>query len=75
MSFEGGAGGEHGAGDGEEAVGDRAQCAGVAVATSAQGGVFLAAVRVALHGDAGPVVGGIGEAVVSGMATPARFAT
>jgi hypothetical protein len=50
------------------AVGDRAQRAGVAVATSAPGGVFLAAARVALHGDAGPVVGGVGEAVVGGLA-------
>jgi len=41
---------------------------GVPAASLAQGGVFLPASGVSLHGDAGPVVGGVGEAVVGGLA-------
>ena len=31
-------------------------------------GLFLPASRVVLHGDAGPVVEGVGEAIVAGLA-------
>lgn len=36
ITFDAGAGGEHGAGDREKAIGDRSQRAGVTVTTSAQ---------------------------------------
>src|SRR5208337_3184857 len=50
---------EHGAGDVEEAVGDRAQGAAVRVAAASEFGVFGSASRVVLNGDAGPMVDGV----------------
>ena len=40
----------------------------MSAAAFAQFGVFCAASRIVLHGDARPVVEGIGEAVVAGLA-------
>ena len=42
---------EHGTGDGEEAVGDAAQGAAMAVTALAQFGIAGAAARVVLNGD------------------------
>ncbi len=65
---EWGACSEDGAGDGEEAVGNGAKGTGVAVTTDAEGLVLGPTSRVALHGDAGPMAGGVGAAVVGGLA-------
>ena len=60
------AGFEHGAGDVEEAVGDRRSALPLATLTSAsEFGIFGAAARIVLNGDTRPVVDGVGEAVVA----------
>jgi hypothetical protein len=66
---EGSAGFQHGAGDVEEAVCDGSQGSAVAVASTSQGGVFRSAFGVALNSDAGPVVHGVGEAVMAGLSS------
>src|SRR6202011_1716694 len=57
---EGGLAFEHGAGDGEEAVANRAERTGVTMTALSQGGIFGAASRVVLHGAPGPMIKGIG---------------
>jgi hypothetical protein len=64
---EGCTGSEHRAGDVEEAVADLTEAAAVAVTTASQFGVLCAAARIALHGDAHPMVEGAGEAVLAGL--------
>ncbi len=59
---------EDGAGDGEEPVGDRAQCPAVGVATGPQRGVSVTARGIVLDGDPGPVVEGAAQAHVAGLA-------
>ena len=66
---EGGAGFEHGTGDVEESVGDRAERLAMAMTSASQFGVFGAAARIVLHGDTGPMVDGVGEAVVAGLSS------
>src|SRR6516162_6953041 len=68
VRIEGGLGSEHGAGDGEEAVGDAAQGAAVAVTTLAQFGVARAAAGVVLNGDARPMVDGGAQPELAGLA-------
>lgn len=58
-----------GAGDGEVSVGDGTERASVSAASFAQLGVFGATSGVMLHGDASPVVKGVCEAVVAGLAS------
>ena len=53
LRIETGSGAEHRAGDVEQAVGHRAQGAGVPVAAAAQLPILVVADRVALCGDAG----------------------
>ena len=65
---EGGLGFEHGTGDGEEAVGDAAQGAAMAVTALAQFGMAGAAARVVLNGDAGPMVDGGAQPQMTGLA-------
>jgi hypothetical protein len=62
-----GAGSQHGAGDVEQAIGDRAQGASVIVTAASQRSVFSAAFGVVLHGDACPVVHGVGKARIAGI--------
>ncbi len=57
---------QHGAGDGEQSIGDGSQRAGMAVATLAESGVLGLADRVELYGDARPMVERIAEAAVCG---------
>ena len=58
---------EHGADDGEEPVGDRAQRPAVGVAAGPERGVSVAAGGIVLDGDAGPVVGpGVDPSVAGG---------
>ena len=59
---------EHGAGDSQEPVGDGAESACMCVTTASQGGVFGAAGLVVLHGDACPVVDGVRETRMAGVA-------
>ena len=59
---------EHGAGDGEQAIGDGAQGPGVSVSALAQSGVLGPASGVVLHGNARPMVNGIAEPGVRGQA-------
>jgi hypothetical protein len=59
---------EHGAGDGEQAIGDGSEGAGMAVAALAESGVLGPAGRVVLHGDARPMVDRITQAAVCGEA-------
>ena len=67
--IEGGSGFEHGAGDVEEAVGDRSQGAAMAVTSASEGGVFGAASGIVLNGDARPMVHGVGEPVMAGLSS------
>lgn len=64
---EGGTGFQHGAGDVEEAVGNRPQGTAVTVTATSERGVFGPACDVMLHGDARPVIHGVGEPVVAGL--------
>ncbi len=59
---------EHGAGDGEEPVGDRAQRPAVGMATGPERGVSFTAGAIMLDGDAGPVVDGTAQTHVAGFA-------
>ena len=59
---------EHGAGDGQEPVGDGAESACMGMTTASQGGVLGAAGLVVLHGDACPVVDGVRETRMAGVA-------
>ena len=71
MSIEGrveqGAIFQHGAGDTEQAVGDRSESAAVAVTPAAQRGVLGLACRIKLNGDTRPVVHGISKPVAAGL--------
>ncbi len=58
---------EHGAGDGEQAVADGAEGSAVAASPASKGSVLGAADRVALDGDAGPVVYCVAEARMRGQ--------
>ena len=60
--------GEHGAGDGEQAVGDAAQGAAMAVTALTQCGVAVTAEFVMLNGDAGPVINRAAQPHVTGLA-------
>src|SRR5215475_1494325 len=60
---------EHGAGNGEQTVADGAQGPTVAVASLAQFGVAAPAGGIELGGNAGPVIQGLGQALVAGQAT------
>src|SRR3990172_6957061 len=68
VGIEEGPVGEHGAGDGQEAVADAAKGAAMAVAASTQGGVAAPADGIMLDRDAGPVVDGVAEAALEGQA-------
>ena len=59
---------KHGAGDGEQSIGDGSEGAGVAVAALAESGVLGPAGRVVLHGEARPMVDGVAQAAVCGEA-------
>jgi hypothetical protein len=59
---------EHRAGDRDEAVGDGAEGSGVVVTSGSEGCISGAADRVALSGDAGPVVDGVAQPDVRGLA-------
>ena len=63
---------QHGAGDGDEPVGDGSQGTGMAAGTV--GGVFGTAGWGALHGDACPVVDGVAQAALCGEAAVADHA-
>ncbi len=60
---------EHGNEQGEEAISDAAQGAAVAVTDLSQGLVVVFGPGIALGADAGPVVEGIAEAVVTAIAS------
>ena len=60
---------EHGAGHGEEAIADGAECASVGVAFGAEGAVARFADGVPHAGDAGPVVDGFAKFVLDGEAS------
>src|SRR6516165_1151095 len=60
---------QHGAGDIEEAVGDRSQGAAMAVTATSEHGVFGSALWVNLHRDARPMVRGIGEPIIAGLSS------
>jgi hypothetical protein len=68
VRIEGGLGLEHGAGDANEAVGDGSERAAMTVAAGAKGRVFRLASRIVLHSDAGPMVDGVAQANVGGLA-------
>src|SRR5215216_4170707 len=53
----------------EQPIGDTAQCPSMAVAAAAQFGVTLAADRIVLHGHAGPVIDGVLQPRIAGMAS------
>jgi hypothetical protein len=65
---EGSAGFQHGTGDVQEAVGDRSQGAAMTVTSTSERGVFCPA-RIALHGDPGPMVRGVGEPIMAGLSS------
>ena len=69
-AVEEGAAGEHGTGHREQAVGDRAQGAGMPVPAGAQGPVAGLGNRLVLGGSAGPVEGGLLQARAGGLAAP-----
>ena len=58
---------EHGAGNAEEAVGDRAQGSAVGVAAGPQREVSFTARGIVLDGDAGPMVDGTAQTHVAGF--------
>ena len=64
VRIETGAVTEHRAGDVQQAVGHRAQSAGVAMTAGSQRPVLVVADRIVLGGDPGPVVGGVAQPVV-----------
>ena len=59
---------EHCAGDVQQAVGHRAQSAGVAMTAGSQRPVLVVADRIVLGGNPGPVVGGVAQPVVGCLA-------
>ncbi len=59
---------EHGAGDGEEPIGDRPQRPAVGVAAGSERDVSDAARGIVLDGDAGPMVDGAAQTHVAGFA-------
>src|SRR3546814_3727031 len=65
---------EHGAEHGEQAIGDGAQGAGMAMAALTQAAVFGAASGIALQGGQSPMIGGILEAAAGRQATHDEFA-
>ena len=56
---------EDGAGDGEEAIGDRPESSAMTMAACPESKIFGTAYLVALHGDASPVVDSIAQTNVS----------
>src|SRR5829696_5481909 len=68
VRIEGGLGLEHGAGDANEAIGDGSERAAMTVAAGAKGRVFRLASRIVLHSDARPMVDGVAQANVGGLA-------
>ena len=59
---------KQGAGDGEQAVGDRAQGAAVAVPQTTQCGIAAATELVVLDGDARPMIERVLQPLVAGIA-------
>src|SRR5947207_3057626 len=72
--IEGRAGSEHGTGDVEQVIGDRSQRTCVIVPAASERGVFGPACRVVLHGDAGPMVDGVGQALIAGISSDNELA-
>ena len=68
VRIETGAVTEHCAGDVQQAVGHRAQSAGVAMTAGSQRPVLVVADRIVLGGNPGPVVGGVAQPVVGCLA-------
>jgi hypothetical protein len=60
---------KHGTGDGEEAIADGAESTGMTVTAMAQRGVFGSAPWIVLHGDTGPVIEGVGEALMGRLSS------
>jgi hypothetical protein len=66
---EGGAGVQHSSGDVEQAIGNRAKRAALAMASAYQGCVLRPANPVVLHGNPGPMVYGIGQTLMTSLSS------